>query len=197
MNLESFKTRLQRAQGEKKLLNNMLEETNSNLEEKEEQLLKYNKVRLYVQIVAESTQKKIEHQFSSLVSSALFAVFPDPYEFILKFDKGHNKTEAHPIFKKNGHEGKPFNISGGGPLDVASLGLRATTWSLNPTRKVLILDEPGKNLSRNLQPRFAQMLHMICKELGIQMIISTHIQEIVDVSDRVFTVEKGFVSLQR
>jgi len=49
---------------------------------KQESLLK---ARAFVQKVAEDTQKRIEFQISNLVSTALAAVFPDPYEFKLRF----------------------------------------------------------------------------------------------------------------
>ena len=47
-----------------------------------------------VQIAAGNIQKKLEYRINNIVSMALAAVFPDPYEFELKFVPRHNRTEA-------------------------------------------------------------------------------------------------------
>jgi DNA repair exonuclease SbcCD ATPase subunit len=175
-----------KAVGQKDLLTKQLGETIEKLEESEQYFIDCQKVRAYVQIVAEQTQKKIEYHISNLVSMALSAVFPDPYEFSLQFVQRRNKTEADLIFKKDGNEGDPLDISGGGALDVASFALRAATWSIKPSRKVLLLDEPGKFISRDLQEKFGEMLKTISTKLGIQLIVISHIPEIISYADKVF-----------
>lgn len=173
---------------EKKILTSQLNQNKKDLEENEAHLLNCQKARTIIQIVAEETQKKIEYQISNLVSLALASVFPDPYEFKLKFVMRRNKTEADMLFIKNGHEGNPIDIAGGGALDVASFALRAAIWSIKPTNNVLIQDEPFHFLSRNLQNKCSQMIKKISQKLGIQFIIVSHIPEITDSADKVFKV---------
>jgi DNA repair exonuclease SbcCD ATPase subunit len=196
MELHEYKQKFIKAKGQKELLEQNLLRIGSRLEEKEKLVNQLQQVRAYVQLVAERTQKKIEFQINNMVTTALIAVFPNPYEFNLKFEKSRNITEAFPTLIKNENKGKPEDMAGGGVLDVVSLALRAARWSLKPSRRVLILDEPGKNLSRNLQSRFAEMLHMISEKLGIQIIISTHIPEIIEKSDRVFETKEGEVTVK-
>jgi DNA repair ATPase RecN len=174
-----------------------LEKIEKELSEKELYLENCQKVRAYIQVVAETTQKQIEYHISNLVSMALAAVFPDPYEFVLEFVQRRNKTEADLIFRKDGNDGDPVSIAGGGALDVASFALRAATWALKPSRKTLLLDEPGKFISRDLQSKFSEMLKMISDKLGIQLIIVSHIPEITDCADKVFNIEnnKGEVKI--
>jgi DNA repair exonuclease SbcCD ATPase subunit len=173
---------------EKKILTSQLNQNKKDLVENEDHLLNCQKARTVVQIVAEETQKKIEYQVSNLVSLALASVFLDPYEFKLKFVMRRNKTEADMLFIKNGHEGNPIEIAGGGALDVASFALRAAIWSIKPTNNVLIQDEPFHFLSRNLQNKCSQMIKKISQKLGIQFIIVSHIPEITDAADKVFNV---------
>jgi DNA repair exonuclease SbcCD ATPase subunit len=123
-----------------------------------------------------------------LVSIALAAVFPDPYAFVLRFVKRREKTEADLIFVKDGNEGSPMDVSGGGPLDVASFALRTATWAIKPTRNVLILDEPGKYISRDLQSKFSEMIKYLSVKLELQFLIVSHIPEITECADRVFNV---------
>ena len=184
--VKEYRMKYNKAVGQKDLLTKQLGETIEKLEESEQYFIDCQKVRAYVQIVAEQTQKKIEYHISNLVSMALSAVFPDPYEFSLQFVQRRNKTEADLIFKKDGNEGDPLDISGGGALDVASFALRAATWSIKPSRKVLLLDEPGKFISRDLQEKFGEMIKTISTKLGIQLIVISHIPEIISYADKVF-----------
>lgn len=184
--VKEYRMKYNKAVGQKDLLTKQLGEIIGKLEESEQYFIDCQKVRAYVQIVAEQTQKKIEYHISNLVSMALSAVFPDPYEFSLQFVQRRNKTEADLIFKKDGNEGDPLDISGGGALDVASFALRAATWSIKPSRKVLLLDEPGKFISRDLQEKFGEMLKTISTKLGIQLIVISHIPEIISYADKVF-----------
>ena len=195
--VKEFRNRYIRAKAQHDLYVDQLANTETKLVEKELYLENCQKVRAYIQIVAEQTQKQIEYHISNLVSMALAAVFPDPYEFILQFTQRRNKTEADLVFRKNGNDGNPVDIAGGGTLDVASFALRAATWALKPSRKTLALDEPGKFISRDLQSKFSEMLKMISDKLGIQLIIISHIPEITDCADKVFNIEnnKGEVTI--
>ena len=57
-----------------------------------------------VQQVAGATQKKIEFYVSNLCTMALASVFPEPYEFQLRFVDRRNSSEADLIFLKGENE---------------------------------------------------------------------------------------------
>ena len=174
--------------GKQNLLEEQLDQLETDIVELEQLSLNCQKARAIVQVVAEETQKKIEYQISNLVSLALASVFPDPYEFCVRFVQRRNKTEADLIFIKNGNEGDPINVSGGGALDVASFALRAAIWSIKPSNNVMILDEPFHFLSRDLQDKCSSMIKMISDKLKLQFIIVSHIPEITEAADRVFKI---------
>ena len=192
-----YRTKLNQAIGRWDMICSLLTTAESKLTEAEAYLENCQKVRIYVQTVAEQTQEKIEYHISNLVSMALASVFPDPYTFRLRFTQRRNKTEADLLFQKNDNEGDPMDVSGGGALDVASFALRAATWSIKPTRKVILLDEPGKFISRDLQSKFSEMLKLISSKLGFQLIIISHIPEITECADKVFLItnKNGEVSI--
>ena len=54
---------------------------------------------------------------------------------------------------------------------------------------VLILDEPAKNVSRDLQAKTGLIIKELSKKLGIQFIISSHIPEIITGADTVVNVK--------
>lgn len=190
MDIKYLRKRLTEEMAKKDLLTKQLADTKLEISTEETFLENCQKARLVVQVVAEQTQKKIEYHISNLVTMALASVFPDPYEFALRFTQRRNKTEADLIFIKNGNEGVPDDMAGGGTLDVASFALRVAIWSIKPTRNVLILDEPGKFISRDLQMKFSKMIKHLSEKLMLQFVIVSHIPEITDSSDRVFRVNK-------
>jgi len=149
-----------------------------------------DKAVMVAQVVAQDLQSSLEGYVSQMVSLALAAVFPDPYEFVLRFEKGRGKTGAEMLFKKGENEGPPMKVSGGGPKDIASLALRPVVWSLNPNEPFFYLDEPAKFVSRDLQQKVSFIIKDMSDKLGIQFLINSHIPEIIESADKVFEVEQ-------
>lgn len=149
------------------------------------------KARTIFQTAAENTQKIMEEQMSTLVTSAMEGIFPDPYEFLVRFVQRRNKTECDLLFRKNGEEYKPVESSGGGPLDIASFALRVAFWCIQKNRNTIILDEPFKFLSVDLQPKAGELLKRLSDELGIQFIVITHLSELLPFGDNIIKIEKG------
>jgi DNA repair exonuclease SbcCD ATPase subunit len=145
--------------------------------------------RVVMQNVAESVQKKIEYRISTIVTMVLAAVFPDPYSFQLRFVQRHNRTEADLIFIKNGNETDDLlNAGGGGPADVASLTLRLAFGGIKPSHAVQLLDEPTRNVSRDLQPKVSRIIKELSDKLGIQFIVVTHVEELKEMADNIISI---------
>lgn len=134
-----------------------------------------------VQSVAQSIQQRVHQRIAAVVTRCLTAVFEDPYEFSIRFEQSRGKTEAVPVFYRDGVALEdPENEVGGGVLDVTALALRlaAILLSRPPLRRFLSLDEPFSNIrGKENRARTRQMLIKICEELGFQMILSTDIPE--------------------
>ena len=152
-------------------------------------LLDTEKARLIVQVVSADIQKDLEYQISNMVTLALSSVFEDPMEFKTKFVERRNQTELDFYFVKEGNEYDPMD-DGGGAKDIASIALRMAIWSIHKTRALMILDEPSRNVSHDMQGKVSEMIKMLSTELGIQMVIISHIPEIVECADKVFNVVK-------
>jgi DNA repair exonuclease SbcCD ATPase subunit len=146
---------------------------------------------LIIQEVAKQTQQELEYHISDIVSTALASVFDDPYEFKVEFVIRRGKTEADLYFIKDKERLDPMSASGGGAVDIASFALRIALWNLvkDKVSNTIVLDEPFKWLSRDLQPKAGEMLAMLSKKLGIQFLIVTHNQDIIESADKVFNVE--------
>lgn len=147
------------------------------------------KVQVLFQQASEMTQKQLEFHISGLVSTALAAIWDDPYEFKVEFVQKRGKTEADLYLVRNGAKMNPLHASGGGVVDVVSLALRMAFWSLTQTtRPFLILDEPFKHLSSDLQGKAANMLKLLSEKLDLQVLMVSHISKLIEGADKVFTI---------
>lgn len=145
-----------------------------------------------VQVVAQQTQQELQYRICELVTMALAAVFPEPYEFNIDFVIKRGKTEAEISFTRDGNKIDPMEGSGYGPVDVAAFALRIGLWNLQrpKSRNTIILDEPGKFISEDLQYKFAEMIKLVSDKLEIQFIIITHKPQLSEVADKVFKIQR-------
>ena len=145
-----------------------------------------------IQVVAKITQQELEVHVSELVTLALEAVFPRPYKMVLQFQSRRNRSEADLLLEdEDGNKVNPMDAVGGGIVDVAAFALRIALWSLKQPRpnNIIILDEPMRFLSRDLQSRASLMIKEISQKLGIQFLIISHEENLLEASDNVFRVE--------
>jgi DNA repair ATPase RecN len=146
-----------------------------------------------LQEIAVQTQRELEFRISHLVTCALEAVFDDPYEFRVHFDIKRGQTSVSFGFFRDGFEVDPMNGAGVGAVDVASFALRLSVLGLigGKVDRVLILDEPFKHLSVDLQDRAGEILRDLSHEMGVQVIMITHEDRIADYADRTFQVVRS------
>ncbi|MDD4931828.1 MAG: hypothetical protein PHG66_06835 [Candidatus Colwellbacteria bacterium] len=153
------------------------------------------KARWTVTEVQRLTQERFKHRVETLVTMVIRSIFEDrEFGFELAFEEKRNQMEVKPIVyemidgQKHVYE-NPEDDYGGGLVDVISFALRIVMWSLeNPkSRNVIILDEPMKNMG-SLILLGGQMLSEIAHKLGLQLIIITHDQELIDIADRSYHV---------
>lgn len=133
-----------------------------------------------LQSLAQAVQQQAHQRISEVVSSCLEAVFDDPYEFRIDFDRKRGKTEAKLRFSRRGLDVNPLTASGGGMIDVAAFALRVACLVLHRPRlsRVIVLDEPFKFVSSGYRENVRTMLEQLSRDMGIQIIMVTHIQEL-------------------
>ena len=195
MNIQQHRTELEQRKGKRNQLQNQVDKSEQKIKSLERQEKDLQQAQLILQSVAKATQDELCFHISELVTLALEAVFPDPYKFVLEFTLRRGKSEADLYFLKGKERVHPTSASGGGAIDIATFALRVSLWSLKQprSRNVLILDEPFRFLSENLQPKASQMLKEISEKLKLQMIIVTHETELLESADKIFkvTMKKG------
>jgi len=130
-----------------------------------------------LQDVAAGVQQSAHRQIAAIVSKCLQTVFGDSsYEFRVVFEAKRGKTEARLAFVRDGVERDPLSECGGGVIDCAAFGLRLAALVLQrpAKRRLLVLDEPAKMISREYAPRIKTMLEILAADLDLQIILVTH-----------------------
>ena len=157
-----------------------LSEEKSELLAAEALVVEIAEAQKHIQEVAQAVQQSAHQRISQVVSRCLSAVFGDgAYEFRINFVQARGKTSAELVFVRDGNEIAPTEGAGLGACDVAAFALRAAALCLSrpQQRRLLVLDEPFRHVSREYREKTAEMLEMMSEELGIQIIQITHFQE--------------------
>lgn len=195
MNHKQIEKIISRKRFEKDAISAEIERTKEKLDDASRAIDVAQKAQEIIQQVAKETQNTFTSNISDVVSAALDAVFgSDAYKFSVEFVQKRGKTEVELSFIRDGEKIDPLSSSGGGAVDVASFALRVALWSVtkNSGRNIsntIILDEPFRFLSRELQPLAGSMLRTLSNRLGIQFILVTHNQDIIESADKIFEVQ--------
>lgn len=129
-----------------------------------------------LQHLAQAVQQKAHERIAEVVSNCLAAVFDEPYQFQIAFERKRGRTEAQLQFKRGKLIADPLHASGGGAIDVAAFALRIASLVLHRPRlaQIIVLDEPMKFVSYDYQTGVRQMLEQLAGDMGIQIIFVSH-----------------------
>ena len=150
--------------------------------------------RVFFQKEAEVAQEDVVNVLSGVTSMALADIFPDPYTCVIETGIKRNSTEAVILFEKDKVKVEPKDATGGGPIDVGSFAARVAFTHLSQARPLIVADEPFKFVSRNLLSKCPEMLHMLSEKLGMQFIIVSHLEEVIEAADTKIYVQGGRVN---
>ncbi len=137
------------------------------------------------------TQEEIVLYIESVVTTALQYIYGGEYTFKIDyvFKLGQPEVEMYPI--KNGLRYEPKFSCGVGVLDVCAFALRCACWSLiePQSASIMVMDEPFRFISGNVQmEKCSMMVKELSKLLGIQFIIISAKNDLINMADKVFEV---------
>lgn len=181
LDLDAERREVRRLALELEMVDKSIADEKAALEGAQHRLRRAQDAQEIVQHLAQAVQQQAHDRIASVVSSCLSSVFDDPYEFKIVFERKRGRTEASLRFTRRGLEVDPLTASGGGMVDVAAFALRAACLVLHQPRlrRLLVLDEPLKFVSREFRPRVKQMLERLSEDLGVQIIMVTHAEDLV------------------
>ena len=133
----------------------------------------------FIEKVSTEERRVVKKKVEELITSCLHEVFDNTYSVEFEYGMKRSKTsvEVHSIRKcEDGVVVKrQIDGIGGGVADAISLPLKLIVLlNDNDLDRIFVIDEPGKHLSVNHVPKFANFLNTISKKLGVQIIMSSH-----------------------
>ena len=191
-NIKNIRNSLERLKGEKTALLKKKKKKQAKLKRINKHIKATEQARAFLQQISKQTQEQVSLQLSGIVSTAMSAVFDDPYDIKISFIERRGKVEADIFFIQNGVEMQPKDATGGGAVDLAALALRLSCWAIQKhrTRNTLILDEPMKWLKGDdLPQKGSQIIKEISEQMRLQIIMVSHAQELIDCADKIFNIK--------
>ena len=153
-----------------------------------ETILKSISVR---QNIATEVQKQLSVKVDSIVNLGLKTIFGDEYTFKLEYVPARGKTEVEfNLYNKDGRQIDPMLQNGGGLVDLLTLCLRIAVYNISHVDNVIVFDEAMKFLSKGFKEKAAELIQTLSERLGIQFIEVTHIEEMMEHSDKQFVIKK-------
>jgi len=176
--------------GEYNLVQKNLDKAGKEKEKIQTRLESIEEAQILLQTAATETQEQLRYHIEDMVQAALDTCFPGSYDFKAEFVIRAGRSELSLYLDKDGEKIMPQDATGGGVVDIISFTLRLVCWSLSNTDNVIVLDEPFKFMSVNLRPLAGKILKKLSSKLKLQIIMVTHDEEMIDVADKVFEVNK-------
>ena len=179
---------------EKELLTSDQRKKALSLKIAERKIKDHTEARTVFAILAKQVQAETTRHLENLVTMSIQTVFDYPYTFHLLFEEKRNTISCTPIVKDGDDEFEPKHAMGGGVLDIIGFTLRIVLWSMQTprSRNIFILDEPFRFCGK-LSVKAGWMLKRLSKKLNFQVLLVTHDDRLVDICDKVWTLElRGF-----
>ena len=204
MDLQTIKSELTRKQqeyseavGKKKHLERQLQQTDDQLQEVIHNIGVWRQTQTLLSKVSEYARAQLKTRIEETVTAALQAVVDETMQFKIEIGESGGKATAEwrvvSSFGGNEVSRSPEAGRGGGVSDIVSLALRLALLELSRPKigGPVILDEPGKHVSREYLPYLAEFLREYAQQTGRQVIMVTHHGVLADVADKGYRVEKN------
>ena len=195
MNLIKYTDFLSEKKAEIKLLKSKIEDLGVEIVSHQNCLVDLEKALAVMNTVSILVQQEFEEVVEELVTQALKFVFGDNHSFELEGSISHNQPEVHMYIVIDGERFSPKDDEfSGGQADVVSFALRIILWAIQyeRTQPTLIFDEPFRNLHglKNAEA-VREMTQYLAKTMGLQFIIISQDEELVNIADAAFMVTKS------
>lgn len=193
--LAEFASYYYRRKGQAEELGRQKREAEKRRDEVRRRLEVLQQVKILFQESSAFAREQARQQVEHMVTQALQYTFgPDiAFKVELLERRGQPEAEFYVVSSYGGVEVKtrPEDARGGGVVDVVSMALRMALLetSLPPLPGPLLLDEPGKHVSREFAPNLARFIKSLADAFGRQVLMVTHNRHFTETADRVYVVD--------
>lgn len=191
MRASDYRSQLNFKLEEYRIKNEQLEQKKQELDSLEARLASLKKIASIFKKSAVSSQEYLSNYLTALVTDSIKVVFPDRnLIFRVEFSTARD-TQCNVSLEEDGKKLSLFDSEGYGVLDIISIVLRAAYIVLDKSEKIMILDEPFRNLSVDRHEAASKMLYDLSHKLKMQIIINTHLIGIEDIADTTINIKRS------
>lgn len=151
----------------------------------------YTKCVKVLQGIADGVRDSVLKKIEIIVSEALSDIYSQEFTFIIKLETQKNgQILSFQLKDKANFEYNILTSFGGGIKDIISTILRVIVVELHVPKITgpIILDETGRNISKEFQATFGKFLSLLSHKLGRQIILVSHQLDVVEKADKVIIV---------
>ena len=180
---------LEQAKGKRDLLIQQKDDKEAELKAVEQNISTWEQVQLLLSKSSEFAREQLKQKIEETVTAALRSVFEDPgISFNIDLTQGAKPAANWQVvssYKDFEVAANPEDSRGGGLVDIVSLALRLALLELARPKHEgpVILDEPGKMISREYLPNVAAFLSKYGEKTGRQIVMVTHHGILADAAD--------------
>lgn len=194
MTMKNYRNIIDSRLEEYRVKKELLESRKQELKEIEGKLASLKRVASIFKKSAVSSQSYLSEYLTALVSDSIKVVFPDR-NLVFKVEFSTNRdTQCNVSLEEDGKKLSLFDSEGYGVLDIISIVLRAAYIILDKSEKIMLLDEPFRNLSVDRHEAASKMLYDLSHMLKLQIIINTHLIGIEDIADKTITIRRQWTT---
>jgi len=191
----SIKDQYHILEGKRQALASTFEKSQAEIVELDDMLVELDKCLNVFEVLISSKKEEIKRRIESLVTQGLQTIFERPdYKFSIGMEIKRGVMTAspmvHSLFQGEEFIGEPIESHGGGLCDVISFLLQVIVLLAfgQKLERILICDEVFKHVSRQFLPNVSEFLTYLTEKTGLQLILVTHQQELMNVADKCFEV---------
>lgn len=169
-----------------------LSDLQTKLTENKDILINSKKAIEVLTCLQQDSQELIKSKFENTITSFIqFVTDDESYDFKIFFDKRGNLPVAEFKLKSPTSMDEYLPIvetSGGGIMDILSVGIRIVVMSFLNAEPLIMLDESFKALSENYQQKAIQFVQRLSNDLNYQVLLITHRELEKEVSNHIITI---------
>jgi len=187
--LQKYKKLINEKKTNLQLIEQSKNRTTEQLKELNKELKSLQETRDIFKKASIMTQNYLAKHLSSIVTKTLMTIFYEKnVHFFTEFVERRNTTECDMWIEEDGRKYDLMGSRGYSMVDIISFSLLIAYILLHDSDNVLIIDEPFRNLSSNKHEITSKMINEMSSELGIQFIISTHIEALKEHAEKSYHV---------
>lgn len=192
--IELFRKKVEKNKIEQEITMAKISNQNEKLLELTKQLQIVQEGLQFVEDISNSKRNEFKSTIESLITEAIREIYGNTYRIELDYSIKNNRSYVDIILsydKEKGTVRRTMEGFGGGMADAISVPLRLLViLSRKNTDRVCILDEAYKHMDDERIEFVGKFLKTISKKMDIQIIMSTHHQELQQDADKIFFFEE-------